>query len=72
VWVKSPDGTAYPCDVLRDPDGDRGDCAFWLAVPREPVQVGDPAGWRFGCAVLPPRSILGFSFTVPPWLAEDS
>ena len=62
VRIIAPDGREYPCDVLRDPDGDEDGCAMWIAVPREeiPVVLGMRGlmGWEVAADVLPGRSIL--------------
>jgi hypothetical protein len=71
VCVVAPDGREFPCDVLRDPDGDVDGCAMWHAVPREdlpPMGVG----WMLKADVIPARSVLDLRITAvmpdAPWL----
>jgi hypothetical protein len=54
------DGTVIPCDVIRDPDGDRDGLTYWVAVPQVPDLLIDE-GDRLE-AMLPPHSGLGWRF----------
>ena len=58
----APDGREYPCDVLRDPDGDGGGCVMWVGVPRAELPLAGP-GWAIAADVLPARSILAARLT---------
>lgn len=63
VRIVVEDGRVYPCDVLRDPDGDKDRMAMWVAVPREPVPPLPDGSWHLD-GVLPPRSMLGVRLEV--------
>jgi hypothetical protein len=52
----APDGTEYPCDVLRDGDNADG-LEVWIAVPRGPLPpIAD--GWSLRADMLPGRASL--------------
>jgi hypothetical protein len=67
VRIVAPDGREFPCDVLRDPDGDEDGCAMWVAVPREELPLAGP-GWVVAADMLPGHSIL----SVRIWAVEVS
>jgi hypothetical protein len=56
--VLTVDGRQFPCDVLREPGQDRGGCAAWLAVPREPLPVVTDKDMVLNATLIPAMSIL--------------
>lgn len=52
----APDGTEYPCDVIRDDDEDG--MAVWVAVPSGGPLPWLAGAWELRAAVLPARSAL--------------
>lgn len=61
------DGREYPCDVLRDADGDANGYFAWVAVPREELpETRSQEVINVLASMIPPRTILIARVPPPP------